>query len=277
MWIAMPGSLLYRALLVDDEEPARDELKHLLAGYPAWAVCGEADGGRAALEMAASLRPDVTFLDIQMRGLSGCEVARRMLALPCPPLIVFVTAYDRYAVEAFELGAVDYLLKPFGAERLAQTMARLQFLLANPLLRRSALERTAEALEHLLDYDAKTGGKPAGRPEVKKLPVERAGRITLIDYREIVYARSSGGTTKVCTAGELFNFPGTLYELTERLSTDNSFFRVHKSYLVNLHFVREVIPWFKGTYWVVMADKEKTQVPVSKARVKALKGLLGLD
>jgi two-component system LytT family response regulator/two-component system response regulator LytT len=141
-------------MLVDDEEPAGDELKHLLAGYPAWAVCGEADGGRAALEMAASLQPDVTFLDIQMRGLSGCEVARRMLALPCPPLIVFVTAYDRYAVEAFELGAVDYLLKPFGAERLAQTIARLQVFLQNPPLRQAALRRTGK----LLDSPAAWGG-----------------------------------------------------------------------------------------------------------------------
>lgn len=229
----MPENLPYKVLLVDDEEPARDELKHLLSGYPAWTVCGEADGGRAALEMAASRQPDAVFLDIQMRGLSGCEVARRMLALPCPPLIVFVTAYDRYAVEAFELGAVDYLLKPFGAERLAQTMARLQFLLVNPLLRRSALERTAEALEHLPGREAGAQIKPAGRPEVKKLPVERAGRIALIDYREIVYARSGGKTTKVCAAGEFFNFPGTLYELTERLSADNSFFRVHKSFLIN--------------------------------------------
>lgn len=267
----------YKALLVDDEKPARDELRHLLAAYPAWTVCGEAEGGRAALELAASQRPDAVFLDIHMRDLSGCEVARELLTLPCPPLIVFVTAYDRYAVEAFELGAADYLLKPFGADRLAKTLSRLDVLLANPLLRRDALRKAAEALDALL---TRCGNRRCGQAErggaVRKLPVEKGGRIVLVDYRDIIYARSGGGTTRVITAGDSYVFSGTLCELTERLAGEEIFFRAHKSYLINLQYVREIIPWFKGTYWVVMGDPQKTQIPVSKAQVKTLKSLLGL-
>lgn len=274
----MSGAWSFKALLVDDEEPARDELKHLLRAYPACTVCGEADSGRAALEMAVSRQPDVAFLDIHMRGLPGCEVARRMLALPRPPLIVFVTAYDRYAVEAFELGAVDYLLKPLGAERLAKTVARLQSLAGNPFLWQSAVRQVASLLDFLLPPDrqaARPGNSAAGKT-VYKLPVEKGGRITLIDYHEIVFVRSSGGAARVSTLTECYDFSGTLCELAERLREEGSFLRIHKSYLVNLRHIKEVIPWFKGTYWVIMADRQKTQIPVSKSQVKTLKRLLGL-
>ncbi|MEW5898786.1 MAG: LytTR family DNA-binding domain-containing protein [Bacillota bacterium] len=275
----MSGTWSFNALLVDDEEPARDELKHLLRAYPACVVCGEAGSGRTALEMAVCLQPDVVFLDIHMRGLTGCEAARRMLALPRPPLIVFVTAYDRYAVEAFELGAVDYLLKPFGAERLAQTMARLQSMLGNPLWRQLAVRQTAGVFDCLPPPGGGVASPPeqaAGRTGLNKLPAEKGGRITLIDYQEIVFARSSGGATRVSTLDGCYDFPGTLCELTERLGKDGSFLRIHKSYLVNLQHIKEVLPWFKGTYWVIMADREKTQIPVSKTQVKALKKILGL-
>lgn len=179
-------------------------------------------------------------------------------------------------MEAFELGAVDYLLKPFGAERVARTLARLEVLLANPILRRDALRKAAHALHVLLARCGESCPRGERPGVVRKLPVEKDGRIALVDYRDIVYARCGGGATRVVTVEGSYLFPGSMCDLTARLAGQETFFRAHKSYLINLQYVREVIPWFKGTYWVVMGDPQKTQIPVSKTQVKTLKSLLGL-
>ena len=253
----------FTAVVVDDEPLARDELKYLLSAHGDCRVVGEAEDAEGALLLVARLHPDVVFLDIEMRGMSGYDAARRMLASPRPPLVVFATAYNEYAVDAFELGAVDYLLKPFEAERLARTIARIKNLKEREEDWQEAVARVARLLE---------GNH---RQEVKKLPVEKNGEIKLLDYEDIIYGRARHGAVEVFTAGDYYTFGGTMAELEERLNRDG-FFRVHKSYLVNLKRVAGVLPWFKGTYWLIMGDRHQTQIPVGKGQVKELKSLFGL-
>ncbi|WP_406676726.1 LytR/AlgR family response regulator transcription factor [Moorella sp. ACPs] len=255
--------MTFTAIVVDDEPLARDELKYLLSAYEECRVVGEAENGEEALQLVAKLHPDVVFLDIEMQGLSGYDAARKMLADHKPPLIVFATAYNEYAVEAFELGAIDYLLKPFVNERLAKTIERIKKIRARQEDWQEAVARVARLLGN-------------NQQPVKKLPVEKNGTIKLLDYADIFYGRARGGGVQIFTADDSYTFNGTMAELEERLKRDG-FFRVHKSFLVNLKRVEGVLPWFKGTYWLVMGDRKRTQIPVSKGQVKELKVLLGLN
>ncbi|WP_084327090.1 LytR/AlgR family response regulator transcription factor [Desulfofundulus thermocisternus] len=253
----------FTAVVVDDEPLARDELKYLLSNYPECRVTGEAEDAQEAIKLVRETQPDVVFLDIQMRGMSGYEAARHMLSFPHPPLVVFATAYDEYAVRAFELGAVDYLLKPFEEERLSKTIKRI-----GELRKRSEdWTRAVEQVNELL------GGK---KQRIKKLPVEKNGEIRLLDYRDIIFGRAKNGSVQVFTASDTCTFTGSMTELEARLKSEG-FFRVHKSFLVNLNHVQGVLPWFKGTYWLVMSDAKKSQIPVSKSQVKELKSILGLE
>lgn len=205
----------------------------------------------------------MVFMDIEMRGMSGFEAARQMLSFQRPPIVVFATAYNEYAVKAFELGAVDYLLKPFEDERLAKTIGRIENQRKHSDDWAEAVEKVANLLENK-------------KPRVKKLPVEKNGEITLLNYEDIIFGRARDGSVQVFAHNGSYTYSGTMAELEARLSNE-SFLRVHKSYLVNLNRVNGVLPWFKGTYWLVMGDRERTQIPVSKNQVKELKSMLGLE
>ena len=251
------------ALLADDEEPARRELRFLLEETERVEVVGEAASGEAALELAHKLRPDALFLDVQMPGLDGFAVAERVLAeIAPPPLFVFATAYDAYALKAFEVSAVDYLLKPFQAERVAQTAERL-------MERRRGAESQvlAAGLKQLLEQ-VRQESAPL------RIPVEKNGRIVLLPARDVVFAACREGGTYVKTAAEEFPVRTTLGELQERLGY--RFLRVHKGYVVNLDRIAELIPWFHGTYLLVMADRERTEIPVSRRLAQTLREKLGL-
>ncbi|OAT81301.1 LytR/AlgR family response regulator transcription factor [Desulfotomaculum copahuensis] len=252
----------FTAVVVDDEPLAREELKFLLSNHPECRITGEAEDAAASLALVKKLAPDVVFMDIEMRGMSGFEAARQMLALPRPPLVVFATAYNEYAVRAFELGAVDYLLKPFEENRLAKTIARIGALKENAGEWASAVEKVAGLLEEK-------------KPRVHKLAVEKSGRIRLLDVNEVIFGRARAGGAQIFADSGIYEYTGTMTELEERLGREG-FLRVHKSYLVNLNRVDGVLPWFKGTYWLVMSDREHTQIPVSKNQVRELKNSLGL-
>ncbi|MQL53530.1 response regulator [Desulfofundulus thermobenzoicus] len=253
----------FTAVVVDDEPLARDELKYLLSAHKECQVIGEAEDARGALELVARQHPDVVFLDIEMRGMSGFDAARQMINFPHPPLVVFATAYNEYAVKAFELGAVDYLLKPFEDERLAKTIERIENLKRHSGDWAQAVERVAGLLE-------------ARKPRVRKLPVEKNGEIKLLDYQDVIFGRAKDGGVQVFTGSGSYTYTGSMTELEGRLNGEG-FLRVHKSFLVNLNRVEGVLPWFKGTYWLVMNDPKRTQVPVSKNQVKELKSALGLE
>jgi two-component system LytT family response regulator/two-component system response regulator LytT len=251
---------MLKALLVDDEAPARDELKYLLSGYKNIEVIGEADSGPAAISQAAQMKPDVIFLDVQMRGMTGLETAVVLRAILPETLIIFATAYDEYAVKAFEVGAVDYVLKPFEGNRVVGAIERLRKYLPDEW--RAAASRIDETLTK-------------SKINVHKLPVDKQGKIMLVAYDDIIYAYAQAGGVSVVTVNGNFCYDGTLTEMQERVKT-TSLLRVHKSYIVNMGKVQEVVPWFKGTYWLKVEGAPGVEIPVSKGQIKEIKDILGL-
>ena len=252
-----------RVFIVDDEALARDELKYLLEQAGDVSVVGMARNGREALEQIPKIRPEVVFLDIQMPDLSGLIVARELLSLmrPCgTPLLVFATAFDQHALEAFEVNALDYILKPFSAERLQNTLERLRGILAKP-------DGGGKPGEEKLNYILSLLEKPLKQA---KLPVEENERIILLEPAEIVYARVEDRHVLVKTCTATYKTGYSLSELEARLG----FLQTHKSFLVNQEKVREIVPWFNGTYNLIMADAEKSQVPVSRTYVKSVRSVL---
>lgn len=247
-------------LVVDDESPARDELKYLLSREADVTIVGEGDSGTQAIGLAAQLKPDVIFLDVQMRGMNGLETAAILRTVVPNTLLVFATAYDEYAVKAFELGAVDYLLKPFAQERIHGTVERL---------------RNYRPEEWLVAVDQVDTMLSKSKISIKKLPLEQNGKIIMVNYKDLIYAYTQRGSVNVVTTCGIFGYSGTLTEMELRL-THTNVVRVHKSYIVNMDKITEVVPWFKGTYWLKVEGDSKAEIPVSKSQIKELKDILGL-
>jgi len=229
-------SAVVRAVVVDDEEPARELLRALLAERGGVEVVGEAGDGADAVRVVAAARPDVVFLDVQMPGMSGLDVAAALDAAGAPPLVVFVTAYDRYAIQAFEVSACDYLLKPFDAPRLATTVRRV--------LGREHPERAVRAALRALA--AHLG---AAAPEQVVVRVD--GRHLFLAADEIEWVEAAGKDVRLHLAGRELLVRESISSLAERLDRAR-FVRVHRSAIVNRARIREMQPWFKGDYVVVM-------------------------
>lgn len=249
-------------LVVDDEQLARDELIFLLKDFPVIDVLGAAANGLEAVQMIETLEPDVVFLDVQMPGLDGMGVIRSLQGKGLElPHFVLATAYDHYAVEAFRFEALDYLLKPISRDRLAETVQRLQ---------RVVQERSKGAAEAGF---ASSGGTGSRR---RKLLVRSAGRNIIVDEEDVIYATIHDGLiTIVATQVEGESNYKTIEELQSNLDPEK-FWRVHRSYLVNINRIREVIPWFKSSYQIRMDDKKGTEIPVSRVQTKRLRALLKL-
>ena len=269
-----------RAVLVDDEPLARDELGYLLGQVGGVEVIGQAGHGVEALATIARLEPDVVFLDVQMPGLTGFEVARRMLDGPPAAHIIFVTAYDQHAIEAFEVNAVDYLLKPVDPARLELAIDRAR--------RRIAFERLAEAGSSNGRRDAPTGSISNDQIEKivqlvserqsrrERLAIRVGERFLLVQAKEIVYASLAEESITVVThqhAGTS-NYR-TLDELQAHLDPA-VFWRVHRSHLVNINMIREIVPWFSRNYILRMRDEKTTEIPVSRAQTRRLRDYLKL-
>jgi two-component system LytT family response regulator/two-component system response regulator LytT len=249
-------------LIVDDEELARDELSYLLREFRDVEILGFAANGPEALKLIEDFEPDLVFLDVQMPGLDGLNVIRRLREKQIPaPYFVLSTAYDQYAVEAFREEAFDYLLKPIEKERLEVTMERA---------RRHLAEKAK-----LQPAEAEPAPRPAA-PRNAKLMVKVHSRNFIVDEHDIIFATIDDGLiTVACTNVEgTCNFR-TIEELQSSLDPD-LFWRVHRSYLVNINRIREVIPWFKSSYQLRMDDKNQTVVPVSRVQTKRLRTLLKL-
>jgi two-component system response regulator LytT len=238
-----------KAVIVDDERYSREELKHLLNEFPFVEVIGEAESGESALITCMQQQPDVVLLDIEMPKMNGLEVAKNLKELKHTPFIVFATAYPNFAVEAFRYEAVDYLLKPFDEEQLADTMKRLQKLLLEP----------------------KEGIHVASSP---RLAVELESEIYYIDPHAILYISRDDRVSRIYTKDQQFESKLALKDLEERLKS-YPFFRIHKSYLVNLSYVQKLIPWFNGAYLLELLDNEE-KLSVSRNYVKALRNRLEL-
>ena len=255
--------MVLRALIVDDEKPARDELAYLLGEHSDLEV-SQADSAARALEAMERDKPDLVLLDIRMPGRDGFDVLREASCLPHVPLFVFVTAFDRYAIAAFEQNAVDYLLKPVSPERLAVSLDRVRRRLEEG---RPGLP---DALESLL------AGMGRGAP-LARIAVERHGRIGLLPAAAVVLIEADDkGVRALTDQGRLpcHGLP-TLTRAEERL-VGQPFFRANRAVLVNLERVAELSPWIGGKYLLVMNDADRTEVTVSRNRVRAFKERLGL-
>jgi len=256
--------MVLRALIVDDEKPARDELLYLLGAHPD-VETAEAASAAQALAAIETAPPDLVFLDIHMPGQDGFAVLRQAQSLPRAPLFVFVTAFDQHAIEAFEQNAVDYLLKPVSAGRLAVKPRP-----GAPPAGRGSQRTCPITLEPLL---AGLGRKSA----LARVAVEQHGRIRLLPAREVVCIEAEeGGVLALTDQGRLpcYGLP-TLTRAEERLA-GQSFFRVSRAAMVNLERIAELSPWIGGRYLLVMDDKDRTEVTVSRNRVRQFKERLGL-
>jgi two-component system, LytTR family, response regulator len=249
------------ALLADDEPLATDELTYLLKEFPAIEVVGSASDGLQAVEMIQDIEPDLVFLDVQMPGLDGMGVIRRIRETSDQhqPYFILATAYDQYAIEAFRLEALDYVLKPIDRERLAEAIERAQ---------RAILEKSKAS-------DAVQGdAKPA--LQRTKVLVRSSNHNYIVDAQDIVYATIDDGLiTIVTTQFEGISNYRTIEELQSNLDPE-VFWRVHRSYLVNINRIKEVIPWFKSSFQLRMDDKKGAEIPVSRVQTKRLRSLLKL-
>ena len=287
-----------KTLIVDDEKLARQELSYLLDLDQRFLSADKAKNGREAVDYLKENEYDLVLLDIKMPGFSGMEVARIIKDFEDPPYLVFTTAYDEYAVEAFKLAAVDYLLKPISEERFKETLERVwEKFNDNEKDENESNESNEEnkenednednednevkeeydvseknnisnKIDYILDLFESKNKKPS------KVPVEDNGRYKLIDYSSIYYFSTGDKKVRVHTKKNSFPTHLKLKDLEERLP--NNFFRIHRSYIVNLNYIKEVIPWFKGKYQVVMDDSVGHEIPVSRTKVKELNKLLNL-
>lgn len=258
------------ALIIDDEALARQELQYLLERAGGVEVLGQGTNGIEAVDLIRTHKPDVVFLDVQMPGLDGFAVLKKLLDRKIPiPQVVFATAFNQYAVRAFEVNAVDYLLKPFDRKRVMQTIEKATARLAAPA--ESVSEAKLDALLRLVEEQAQSPRSGTG-----KVVVRAQSRLLLVDQREICFASIESGTISVVTSTVEGNSNcRTIEELSDQLNPE-MFWRVHRSFLVNIQHIREVVPWFKSSYQLRMDDPKKTEIPVSRAQTKRLRELFNL-
>ena len=264
------------ALIVDDEALARQELQYLLQAAGGVDVVGQGSNGIEAVELVRSEKPDVVFLDVQMPGLDGFAVLRKLLDAKVEmPQVVFATAFDQYAVKAFEVNAVDYLLKPFDSSRVLKTLEKVRTQIAQRS-DTSADPTTTDARLDALMRLVETRTQPPARQQTGKVVVRAQNRLLLVDQREICFAAIEGGAISVVTGSvEGQSNCRTLEELMEQLDPE-TFWRAHRSFVVNIQHIREVVPWFKSSYQLRMDDPKKTEIPVSRAQTKRLRELFNL-
>lgn len=251
--------LMLSVVIADDEQLARDELAYLLRQFAHVEIIGQASHGLEALALIEAEEPDAAFLDVQMPGLDGLGVIRQLIAKQAPlPFFVLATAFDQYAIEAFRLEAVDYLLKPVEKDRLGQTLERIQRFV------------DARAVPEAAPVLASSEGTRS------KVVVRAGARNLIVDAQDVIYATIDDGLISVVATsvqGE------TNYRTIEELQSNldpSLFWRVHRSYLVNVNRIKEVIPWFKSTFMLKMDDKNGTEIPVSRVQTKRLREMFRL-
>lgn len=244
---------MLKAYIVDDEPLARDELKYLLTRSKQVVPLGESDSVEEAMADIFELKPDLVFLDIELDEDSGLDLAKKLEKLKPAPAIVFATAYDEFALKAFELNAVDYILKPFDEERIGKTLEKIK-----------KMQKIGD--QDFPNYPSMNNNQNG------KMAVLVDERIILLTYADIVYLESSEGKCTIDTVDQKYKVSETLIVLEKKL-TNTKFLRVHRSFIVNIDYIVEIEPWFNSTYNLIM--KNGSKVPVSRTYVKGLKQILG--
>jgi len=257
-----------RAVVVDDEQLARDEVCYLLGQTGAVEVVGQAANGVEALRLAGELAPDLLLLDVQMPGLDGFEVARRLVEADLRPQVVFLTAFDQYAIDAFSVNAVDYMLKPVDLARLHEMLTRVR--------RRIDTEHAAKLPLSPSDLERVVAAVQARQDRRDQLAVRVGERFVLVQASELIHASLVEDDVVVVTATATgtSNYR-TLDELQARLDP-GIFWRVHRSHLVNITKIKEIVPWFSRNYLLKMKDEKNSSIPVSRSQTKRLREYLQL-
>jgi two-component system response regulator LytT len=275
------------ALIVDDERLAREELKYLLDSAGGVEVIAQGENGIEAVHLIRTHHPDVVFLDVQMPGLDGFAVLKKLLErgdADRMPQIIFATAFDQYAVRAFDVNAIDYLLKPFDRARVLQALERARQRLqemhqldADPPSEKDAVgeqkpsDARLDALLRLIEQQ-----QAVVRPRSGKIILQAHNRLLLADQKDICFAAIEEGIISVVTPTlEGQSKCRTIEELLELLDP-STFWRAHRSYVVNINHIKEVVPWFKSSYQLRMDDRKQTEIPVSRAQTRRLRELFKL-
>lgn len=254
---------MIKCIIVDDELPARTELKYLLQEYENIEVIGEVSHGLEVLEVNERLYPDVIFLDIQMPQMDGIEVAEKLLQSKHMPLIVFVTAFEEYAIKAFEVNAIDYILKPISKDRLSKTIEKL---IQTNEVNNKAFEQKIE--NFLSDIRNRKSAK------VNKISVYYNGKLIPLAPNEIMYLTVEERNTLIVSTKGRFESNNTLSQLEEKLNSPN-FFRCHKSFLVNIDYISEIVPWFNSTFMIKMKNISD-EIHVSRGQAKEFKKIMNI-
>jgi two-component system response regulator LytT len=253
-------------IIVDDEKPAREELAFLLKAFPEINLIGQGKNGLDAVNLIKEHSPDLVFLDVQMPGLDGFGVLKKLVERkPKVPHVVFATAFDHYAVQAFDVNAVDYVLKPFDKARIAKAIQRARREIETQV---SPTERLEQLVNQL--------GAAKQTTSPSKILVKSQQRLLLVDAEDLIFASIEGGLiSAVAKDVEGSSNYRTLEELFDALQSE-SFWRPHRSYLVNIHHIKEVVPWFKSSFMLKMNDKKQSEIPVSRQQTKRLRELFKL-
>jgi two-component system, LytTR family, response regulator LytT len=254
-------------IIVDDEKPAREELAFLLKGFPEIHVLALGKNGLDAVNLIKEYSPDLMFLDVQMPGLDGFGVLQKLAERKLKvPHVVFATAFDHYAVQAFDVNAVDYVLKPFDKARIHRAIQKVKKEIESQT---SPTERLEQLVSQL------SAPKPSSTQPAKVL-IRSQQRMLLVDSRDLIFASIEGGLISITAkdAEGTSNYR-TLDDLLDALDAD-SFWRPHRSFLVNIHHIKEVVPWFKSSFMLKMNDKKQSEIPVSRQQTKRLRELFNL-
>jgi two-component system LytT family response regulator/two-component system response regulator LytT len=273
----LASSSTITALIIDDEQLAREELKYLLDTSGNVEVLAQGANGIEAVDLIREYQPDVVFLDVQMPGLDGFAVLKQLIEhRDLIPQIIFATAFDQYAVRAFDVNAIDYLLKPFDKNRVMQALDRARLRLQETAqadgesLKRGG-DLKIDALIRLIEQQQLSPRQHSG-----KIVLQAQSRLLLIDQKDICFASIDEGIISAVTPTiEGQSKCRTLEELLELLDP-SVFWRAHRSYVVNINHIKEVVPWFKSSYQLRMDDKKQTEIPVSRAQTKRLRELFKL-
>ncbi len=263
----------FKTLVLDDERPALEELAYMLgqSGYCSKIVT--TDTVLEALRFLQQEKHDLVFADVQMPGMNGLEFAQVLQNFAVPPHLIFVTAYEDYAVQAFSLDAVDYLLKPVSQERLEQALERV--------MRRKSLPRQkspiseADATSKVRPKDEEPQERDRETGWLEKLPVDKENRTLLINLTDICFAVARGDYVYIKTFDQEYLTRFSITDLEKRLPSP-PFLRTHRAFLVNLHNVSEIQPFFNGAYVLKVNDKEHSEVQVSRGHARSLRALLGM-
>lgn len=242
----------YNILIIDDEKPARQELSFLISNILKDYKLFEASSGEEALRIIKSTDIDIAFVDINMQDIDGITLSRKIYNINNDIKIVFATAYDAYAVKAFEVNAIDYILKPFEQERVELTIRRI--------------DNNQESTKPFVVNNEK---------KVKKICLYSEERVLLVDIDDIVYIETDERNSLVKTVNGVYSTNQNIGYFDKKLEGE-SFFRVHRSFLINLQYVKEILPWFNGTYIVKVNKYEKDEIPVSRKKIKDFKAFFEL-